>query len=553
GDVELDIPDALHVSRLPFPASRLEEFLHPLLELLVLLQQLLDPVHQVFGLRSQHARRLLELTFELADQRIRSGPRHRLDAAHAGRGARLVREPEQGDLTRAGDMRPATQLDGHARHVHDAHDIAVLLGEERHRPRRDGFLVFHLTRGDGQVRPDVAVHFLLDPGEGRVVHWPVVREVEAQPLRGHDRALLADVGAEHLAQRRVHQVRRRVVPLDVLAARLVDLGEHRRRLELIREVAHDGAHSVYFLHALHVERPPCSLHPPRVAHLSARLGVERILLQHHLDHVARLPEAEHIGLGLRGIVADPLLLGPGLHGAPFAAALHVDGDLPRVRYLAPLQRLVRAGTLLAQLPFEPGDVHRLATLAGDQLRQIDGKAERVVQLERLRAGDGFRTLQLLQPLEPALDRVEEALFFDTIEGGLERLEQLQGAKAISGAEAFKLYDTFGFPIDLTQLIAGERGQTVDVAGFERELGKQRTRSHEALERSKVTDAGKVAVHVKRGGEWRTVKPRAKQKWVGYDTTQAETDVLRFRQASDVVEVVLQENPFYAESGGQVSD
>src|SRR5207244_13467037 len=117
-----------------------------------------------------------------------------------------------------------------------------------------------------------------------------------------------------------------------------------------------------------------------------------------------------IGLGLRGIVADPLLLGPGLHGAPLAAALHVDGALSRVRYLAPLQRLERAGTLLAQLPLEPGDVHRLATLAGDQLRQIDGKAERVVQLERLRAGDGFRTLHLLQPLDPALDRVEEALF-----------------------------------------------------------------------------------------------------------------------------------------------
>src|SRR5438876_4975886 len=153
----------------------------------------------------------------------------------------------------------------------------------------------------------------------------------------------------------------------------------------------------------------------------------------------------------------------------------------------------------------------------------------------------------------SVTRAEEERFFDTIEGGLERLEQLQGAKTISGAEAFKLYDTFGFPIDLTQLIAGERGQTVDVAGFERELGKQRTRSLEALERSKLGDAGKVAVHVKRGGEWRSVKPRAKQKWVGYDTTRAETDVLRFRQASDVVEVVLQENPFYAESGGQVSD
>src|SRR5439155_1642626 len=99
----------------------------------------------------------------------------------------------------------------------------------------------------------------------------------------------------------------------------------------------------------------------------------------------------------------------------------------------------------------------------------------------------------------------------------------------------------------------ERGQTVDVAAFERELGKQRTRSLEALERSKVGDAGKGGVHVKRGGEWRIVKPRAKQKWIGYDTTQAETDVLKFRQASDLVEVVLRENPFYAESGGQVSD
>src|SRR5438046_9950319 len=88
-------------------------------------------------------------------------------------------------------------------------------------------------------------------------------------------------------------------------------------------------------------------------------------------------------------------------------------------------------------------------------------------------------------------RAEEERFFDTIEGGLERLEQLQGAKTISGAEAFKLYDTFGFPIDLTQLIAGERGQTVDVAEFERELGTHRTRSLEALERSKRSEERRV--------------------------------------------------------------
>src|SRR2546425_3302276 len=146
-------------------------------------------------------------------------------------------------------------------------------------------------------------------------------------------------------------------------------------------------------------------------------------------------------------------------------------------------------------------------------------------------------------------RAEEERFFDTIEGGLARLEELKGTRVIAGDDAFKLYDTYGFPIDLTQLIAAERGQTVDVAGFERELGKQRTRSHAARERTK----GGPAIRVKRSGQWRTVKPKGKQRWVGYEATRAETDVLKFRQADDRVEVVLERNPFYAESGGQVSD
>ncbi|HYK82259.1 MAG TPA: alanine--tRNA ligase [Gemmatimonadales bacterium] len=149
----------------------------------------------------------------------------------------------------------------------------------------------------------------------------------------------------------------------------------------------------------------------------------------------------------------------------------------------------------------------------------------------------------------SVTRAEEERFFDTIEGGLARLDELKHAKVISGADAFKLYDTYGFPIDLTQLIAAERGQTVDLAAFERELGKQRTRSHEAVERGK----GGPAIRVARTGEWRTVKPRGHQQWVGYDTTRAETDVLKFRQAADRVEVVLEANPFYAEAGGQVSD
>jgi alanyl-tRNA synthetase len=155
----------------------------------------------------------------------------------------------------------------------------------------------------------------------------------------------------------------------------------------------------------------------------------------------------------------------------------------------------------------------------------------------------------------SVTRAEEERFFDTIDGGLERLDQLKGAKVISGAEAFKLYDTHGFPIDLTQLIAAERGQTVDVPGFERELERQRTRSRAAHERSKGGGEGEggPAVVVRRAGEWRTVKPKGRQRWVGYDTTEAETGILKFRQADDRVDVVLEANPFYAESGGQVSD
>ncbi len=144
---------------------------------------------------------------------------------------------------------------------------------------------------------------------------------------------------------------------------------------------------------------------------------------------------------------------------------------------------------------------------------------------------------------------EEERFFDTIEGGLTRLDDLKSAKVISGDEAFKLYDTFGFPIDLTEIIATERGQAVDLAGFERALEGQRDRSRSA----EKSDAGAPAVHAKRTGEWRTVKPQGAQKWVGYETTAAETDVLKFRQSNDRVEVVLEQNPFYLESGGQVSD
>src|SRR5256886_4716433 len=111
-------------------------------------------------------------------------------------------------------------------------------------------------------------------------------------------------------------------------------------------------------------------------------------------------------------------------------------------------------------------------------------------------------------------RAEEERFFDTIEGGLARLDELKDTRVLSGEDAFKLYDTYGFPIDLTQLIAAERGQAVDIAGFEQALAAQRQRSRTAVKPG--SGSAKLVGHapsvvVKHAGEWRTVKPKKKQK------------------------------------------
>jgi alanyl-tRNA synthetase len=150
---------------------------------------------------------------------------------------------------------------------------------------------------------------------------------------------------------------------------------------------------------------------------------------------------------------------------------------------------------------------------------------------------------------------EERRFLETIEGGLARLEEIfaSGATSISGEDAFKLYDTYGFPIDLTQIIAGERGVGVELSGFERALDQQRERSRSARAGArKDGKTGAPTVRTGKGDKWRSVK-RGKQRFIGYDTTEADTEVLAFRQEGPRVELVLKENPFYAESGGQVSD
>ena len=152
---------------------------------------------------------------------------------------------------------------------------------------------------------------------------------------------------------------------------------------------------------------------------------------------------------------------------------------------------------------------------------------------------------------------EEQRFLETIEGGLRRMDELlaSGLTVIPGDEAFRLYDTFGFPIDLTMILAEERGASVDLAGFEAALAAQRKRSRDVrgAGKSGAGTAGGPAVMTK-SVEWRKLK-RSRQKFVGYQHDAADTEILAFRQdpAAERVELLLKENPFYAESGGQVSD
>jgi alanyl-tRNA synthetase len=136
---------------------------------------------------------------------------------------------------------------------------------------------------------------------------------------------------------------------------------------------------------------------------------------------------------------------------------------------------------------------------------------------------------------------EEEAFLKTVEKGLAMLNE--ASSNISGAEAFKLYDTYGFPIDLTKLVAAEKGLTVDEKGFEVEMQKQKSRSRAATS----IDAG----------DWTVLDDFALNEFVGYDVLEIETRIIKHRKikakGKESFQLVLEATPFYAESGGQVGD
>lgn len=160
-------------------------------------------------------------------------------------------------------------------------------------------------------------------------------------------------------------------------------------------------------------------------------------------------------------------------------------------------------------------------------------------------------------------RVEEQGFLSTIEGGLSRFEQLAPALTadggreirgtISGDDAFRLYDTFGFPIDLTELMARERGYVVDIPGFDAALEAQRRRSQEER-KAKGLKVSAESTDDMMDWELAPESSAPESSFVGYDVVEIDSQVTAVRHLADGrVAIMLRESPFYAESGGQISD
>ena len=160
-------------------------------------------------------------------------------------------------------------------------------------------------------------------------------------------------------------------------------------------------------------------------------------------------------------------------------------------------------------------------------------------------------------------RDEEHRFLATIDSGMDRFDEVapvlpqeerqavaRGERApplIAGADVFRLYDTFGFPLDLTELIARERGYRVDAVGFETALEEQRERSRQ----DRKSAGADVGATLSTG--WVVLDARAEQEFVGYTTLEADTDVIALRREDGRVALQLRHNPFYSEAGGQISD
>jgi alanyl-tRNA synthetase len=164
-------------------------------------------------------------------------------------------------------------------------------------------------------------------------------------------------------------------------------------------------------------------------------------------------------------------------------------------------------------------------------------------------GEIFPELAAQQDFVAKVIMEEEQSFLRTLDNGLRKLDQIKedlrqsGKAVVDGKIAFELYDTYGFPLDLTSLIARENGFSVDEKGFAAEMEIQKNRSRAAAEQET--------------GDWVFVHAEEGVEFIGYDYLESQSRIVKYRQITDKkgdrFQVVLDRTPFYAESGGQVGD
>ena len=172
---------------------------------------------------------------------------------------------------------------------------------------------------------------------------------------------------------------------------------------------------------------------------------------------------------------------------------------------------------------------------------------RLVDVLSNRMGTAFPELKSQKQLIENVIKEEETSFLRTLDQGLVLLDKIitdTNNKQISGEKAFELYDTYGFPIDLTALILSEKGLSLDEKGFNEELQKQKNRSRAASEMS--TD------------DWTIVLENSSEEFVGYDALESPVKLTRYRKVvskkdGEMYQLVFDKTPFYPEGGGQVGD
>ncbi len=189
-----------------------------------------------------------------------------------------------------------------------------------------------------------------------------------------------------------------------------------------------------------------------------------------------------------------------------------------------LRRALRHGKLLGlELPFLNEIVDTVISLYKGQYPDLEKNAEKI----------------------KTVIKQEEERFKITLDRGYKLLEELmQNSKVIDGENAFKLYDTFGFPLELTIEIAAEKGVTVDAEGYKEEMKKQKERAKAAAHKISLTDD---LVYVEVENKFGSTN------FVGYDKTQEEAKIIAIIEAGDFIDIMLDKTPFYAESGGQIGD